>query len=585
MSATPSAPPLSARWLVGPRDAEAEGRLQRELGVPSLVAAVLAQRGLTDPAEADRFLNPSLDHLHDPRELPDYASARDAILGARERKERIYVHGDYDVDGVTSAAILGRFLKAIDCDVLVHVPHRMKEGYGIHRSAVEAAAEAKAKLFLTCDCGVGAHDQVAQANAAGMTVVVTDHHTVGEALPEAAAVINPHRRDSKYPYEELSGAGVVFKLCQGLAAELGLPLNHYFQRYLDLAALGTIADVMPLTGENRIIARYGLAAIPTSRKVGLQALMREAKITLEDGKPLRSYHVGYVLGPRLNAAGRIDDAAMALQLLLESDGAAAGELARQIEEINVARKTEQQRVIDEATEIVLRDGLHERNVIVVGCPGWHSGIVGIVAGRLVDQFRRPTFVLTVSEGGVAKGSARSIPNFNLADALRAHAHLFLSGGGHAMAAGCSFPFERIGEVRDALHAYAAEFLTPEDFVPTYQVDMEVHPDEITMSAIEALSHLEPFGCANPEPLFVARGVTLTQILPTKNPIHVRLKLRAGRTNGIPAIAFGIGERFSAIPGGTEADLLFQPGLDEWKGMRSVKWQIKDFALSEGAPAV
>lgn len=268
------------RWIVGERDREAEGNLQRELGIPSLLAAVLVRRGFHEPAAADRFLNPRLDQLHDPRKLPDYEAAKNAILGAKERDELIFVHGDYDVDGVTSAAIFHRFLSRIGCRVHTHVPHRMREGYGIHLSAVEEAKTLGAKLFLTCDCGVGAHEQVEAAKEAGMAVVVTDHHSVGAELPAAEAVINPHRIDSVYPFSELSGAGVVFKLCEGLSREIGLDVANYHRAYLDLAALGTIADVMPLEDENRIIARFGLERLTETKKVGLRALMREASINL-----------------------------------------------------------------------------------------------------------------------------------------------------------------------------------------------------------------------------------------------------------------------------------------------------------------
>jgi single-stranded-DNA-specific exonuclease len=570
----------TARWQVGARDAEAEAKLQRELGVPSLVAAILVQRGYTDPAVADRFLNPSLDQLHDPRKLPDYEAARDAIMGARERKELIFVHGDYDVDGVTSAALLNRFLTRIGCEVHTHVPHRMREGYGIHRSAVEAAKAAGAKLFLTCDCGIAAFEQVKIAREAGMAVVVTDHHSIGAELPDANAVINPHRADSEYPFAELSGAGVVFRLCDGLSRELSLDLANYYRAFLDLAALGTIADVMPLVDENRIIARFGLQRLAETKKVGIQALMKEARITLEPGKSLRAYHVGFVLGPRLNAAGRLDDADLALQLLIENDADKAAQIASIIEGVNAERKTEQQRIIDEATEMVLSKGWHQRNVIVVGKDGWHSGIVGIVAGRLVEQFHRPTFVVTIDpNSGICKGSARTIPNFHLADAIRAHPDLFLSGGGHAAAAGCSFHFDNFEKVADALHLYAGQKLTPEDFVPTVNIDLEVDFTEVSLQTVEALQMLEPFGCANPEPVFVARGISLAQILPTKNPAHVRLMLRSGTSSAVPGIAFGIGERLTKTGAGCVADLLFQPNVEEWRGMRSLKWQVRDYSVS------
>lgn len=563
-----------ARWIIPDRQPEVEARLQRELGIPALVAAILARRGMTDLDEANAFLNPSLDSLGSPSLLPDYEAACKAILGAKERGELIYIHGDYDVDGVTSAAILDRFLHKIGCKVMTHVPHRMKEGYGIHATAVDAAQAAGAKLFLTCDCGIAAFDQVLQARAAGMAVVVTDHHSIAGDLPEADAVVNPHREGSLYPYSELSGAGVVFRLCEGLTEQVGFPVAKYRDHFLDLAALGTIADVMPLTGENRVIARFGLQRLELTTKVGLKALMREAKV---EG-PLRSYHVGYVLGPRLNAAGRIDDAALALRLLLAQEEAVANDLAVQIENVNHNRRAEQQRIVDEAIERVIATNAHERNIIVISDPGWHAGIVGIVAGRLVEQFRRPVFVMTEDrEKGVSKGSARTIPGFHLADAIHAHPDLFLSGGGHAMAAGCSFHSERLDEVLDTLDGYAGSFLTPADFELTREADVLVQPGEITKEAVEALCAMEPFGCANPEPLFAARGVDLVQLAPTKNPLHMRMTLRQGTGYGVPAMGFNMGERFSEILPGTRLDILFQPVIDSWQGRETLKWHLKDFS--------
>jgi single-stranded-DNA-specific exonuclease len=567
------------RWIVGPRDRAAEAALQNALGLPSLVTAVLAQRGLTDPEAAHHFLNPSLDDLHDPSGLPDYVVARDAIFAAKERGDLIFIHGDYDVDGVTSAAILYRFLSRIGCKVHVHVPHRMKEGYGIHLRAVEEAKTMGAKLFLTCDCGISAMDQVAAAREAGMTVVVTDHHTVGHELPNAHAIVNPHRSDSEYPFAELSGAGVAFKLCAGLTRDLGHPVHAYYRGFLDLAALGTIADVMPLVGENRIIARFGLERLADTKKVGIQSLMRAAQVTLRPGQPLRASDVGWRLGPRLNAAGRIDDAALALKLLLSAEAEEADAIAEEIEAVNVARKAEQSRVMEEAAARAESDGAHRRNVLVVAGEGWHSGIVGIVAGRLAERYRRPTFVLTVNpETGMAKGSARSIPNFNLADAIRAFPHL-MDGGGHAMAAGCAFPAERLADVIDALDGYAGERLTPEDFRPTLQADLELEPEEVTFGAVESLSMMEPFGCENPEPSFVARKMPLSMARPTRNPAHAQVTFRRKGGMAIPGIAFGIGESLCAQPGGCELDVLFAPMVSEYRGMRELKWQVKAFTPS------
>ncbi len=565
-------PMHQSHWQVAVRDHAAEAILCKELGVSRLVASILVHRGISDPKDAEEFLNPDLARLGSPTLLPDYAAARDAIMGARERKELIYIHGDYDVDGITSAAILDRFLRKIGCQVKTHVPHRMKEGYGIHEMAVTAAHEAGAKLFLTCDCGISAFEPVRMAREAGMAVVVTDHHHVGDIIPEAEAVVNPHRPDSKYPFSELCGAGVVFRLCEGLSDELGMPRDKYRDNFLDLAAIGTVADVMPLIGENRIITHFGLQRLAEGRKVGLRALMREANVTA----PLRSSSIGFGLGPRLNAAGRIDDAALSLQLVLCTDENEANELAQKLEVVNTQRKTEQNRIIDEAADRIRETGADQQNVIVLADPGWHPGIVGIVAGRLVEQFRRPVFVLNVDEKNqTIKGSGRSIPKFHLAEAIKAHPELFLSGGGHAMAAGCSFEKGKYQEVVDTLHAYAGTMLTPDDFIPVKRIDAELDPTEITKAAVLEMSKLEPFGFGNPTPQFVARDLEVLSVLPTKNPIHCRASLR-GSGVVAQAMAFNMGERMSSLLVGAKIDALFEAVIDRYNGYETLKWHLRDY---------
>jgi len=568
------------RWVVGERDRPAEERLCKELGIQRLVAALLVQRGYGDPAAAQAFLFPSLDDLHPPHLLPDYTPASQAILGALERKEQIYVHGDYDVDGVSSAAMFHRFLSKRGAKVHTHVPHRMTEGYGIHLDAVEAAVKLDAKLFLTCDCGIAAHEQVAKAREAGMKVVITDHHAIGDRIPEADAVVNPHRTDSAYPYPDLCGAGVAFKLCQGLAHQMGLPIDGFQKAYLDLAALGTIADVMPLTGENRIIAKHGLQRLRETKKPGLVALMRHAQVGQDPGKPLQAYHVGWQLGPRLNAVGRLEAAETALQLLIEEDAHKCDQLAHRLEQVNQTRKIQTMEIVRQAEEAVVEQGLDKRNVIVITGDGWHPGIVGIVAGRLVQRFRRPTFVLSVNpETGICKGSARSIPKFHLAEAIWAFPQL-LSGGGHAMAAGCSFDFARLEEVRTALDGYAGERLTEEDFRATVSIDLELSGDEVTMASAEGLADMEPFGMGNPEPSFFARSVALCQVKPTSNPKHVRLVLKQEPRPPVPGIAFGIGELFTEIGSGAVVDLVFRPDINEFRGTRELQWTVSGFRPCE-----
>jgi single-stranded-DNA-specific exonuclease len=560
-------------WRLCPRLPEQEKVLIAKLGISKIVAALLCQRGLSDPAAAQKFLSPSLDDLGLPSLLPDYRAAEQAILGARERNELIFVHGDYDVDGVTSSSILHRFLNFIGCKVYTHVPHRIKEGYGIHLDAVEEAHRLGARLFLTCDCGIAALAQVERAHELGMVVVVTDHHEIGEKMPDAEAVVNPHRKDSQYPEIHLSGAGVVFRLCEGLAGELGYPIGHYRRAYLDLACLGTIADVMPLLGENRLIAKFGLESLANTKKVGLKALMREANVGQDPARPLEAYHVSWFLGPRLNAAGRIENAAQALELLIERDEAVASRIAQQLEVLNTDRKVLTQTTVEEAIQLVLADRLNERKVIVVAGENWHPGIVGIVAGRLVDSFNRPALALSVDRiTGKCKGSARSIPNFHFAEALWAFPGL-LSGGGHAMAAGCSFDFEDLERVRESLNAYADERLCDEDLVPIVSVDLEIDSGDLNDKTMEELALMEPFGCENRSPIFLASGVEVNSVTPTKNPAHVQLKLTQSQDR-VTGIAFNLGERFATVQPGTFLNLLFSAQMNDFRGRKNIQWQVK-----------
>ncbi len=563
-------------WSTGERSPEIERLLCDKIGISSLVAAVLARRGISTPEAANAFLDASLDGLHDPTLLPDYRAAVDAILGAKERGETIYVHGDYDVDGVTSAALFSRFLEKIGCKVVTHVPHR-KDGYGLCAAAVEDAVAHGAKLLLTCDCGISAIEEVEFAKAAGLAVVVTDHHPVGASLPRADAVVNPQRTDSLYPFAHLSGAGVVFKLCAGITKEIGWPLAKYYDHFLDLAALGTIADVMPLVGENRIIARHGLARIVESSKPGLKALLRVSGVAdkLSGTGRLRAWHVSFGLGPRLNAAGRVDDARVALLLLLSKDEQESADLARKLEDLNEQRRAEQDRIVEAAMEQVLSTGRDKNSVILVYGDDWHPGVVGIVAGRLAERFHRPAFVVSVDkETGRAKGSARSIPAFNVAQAIHDHPGL-IQGGGHAAAAGFGFAASQLAEVESSLVSYANARLKPEDFLSRVDVDLAIQPAEATLAAVEGLEKLEPFGLSNPTPLFMLGGMTLSQVIQTRNPDHPQALLVLNGFPPIRAAAFGMGKRLSDADNGSVIDAVVQLSVDEYKGNRKVKWVLKD----------
>lgn len=562
----------SANWLILEADPILTQRLESELMLHPVVARALVNRGISNLRDAEIFLSPSLDHLHDPKLMPDYEPAVKAILGAKERGERIFVHGDYDVDGVTSTALFTRFLRRIGCDVVPHVPHRMKEGYGIHPSAIEAAREMNAKLFLTCDCGVGAHEQVAAAKALGMAVVVTDHHEVPTVLPEADAVINLHRTDSSYPFTDLAGVGVAFKLCEGISEELGLPKAQFYRAFLDLAALGTVADVMPLVGENRILTKFGLQALAETKKVGLQALKTVSSV----GAPVSTMDIGFKLAPRLNAAGRIDDAAMSLDLLLEDDLSRAAEMADQLDAINSERKATQGAQLEQAIQAIKDEGFDKDFVIVVAREEWHGGIVGLVANKVVEHFKRPAFILSIdSDAAIAKGSARSIPAFNLFAAIENHREILIGGGGHKAAAGISVSLSNLEVFRQRVNDYARTILTEADFVPTLIADAELLGTEADLEAARALTTLEPFGQENPEPLFVIRNVELASIEPTKNPGHLRIQARSSDGSIRRLMGFGFGERLAGTKPGTQADVLVRIEDNRYQGASTLNWILQD----------
>lgn len=567
-----------ARWRATERNEFAEALLQRELGIGKVLAAALAERGITDPAEAEAFLYPKLDHLHDPKLLPDYHLALKEILGARERKEMIFLHGDYDVDGMTSAAMLYRFLRVIGCEICVHVPHRMKEGYGIHASKIEDAHAMGAKLFLTCDCGASAIEQIGRARELGMNVVVTDHHHVGAQHPDANAFVNPHRADSKYPFANLCGAGVALKLCHGITEELGFPVERFYRAYLDLAALGTIADVMPLVGENRVIAKLGLRELSTTKKVGLQALFSVSQLSQAASRGFDAQHVSYQIAPRLNAAGRIDDAVVSLDLLLSETLEEALPLAQRLENFNQERKAEQERIIAEAIEQVEANNLETAPIIIVIGEGWHKGVIGIVAGRIRELYNRPAFVMARDpETGDISGSGRSIPGFNLARMIEDHPDL-LDGGGHTKAAGMSVKAANVEEMREKLLDYAQEMIDPEDLEASSTYCTELGIGEVTLKDVDELSMLDPVGEGNWKPRFLVRNASCVEIKSTKNPEHVMLTV--AHEGARPAVfkAFRFGGRLEGFSPGTSGDYLVELEANEFRGEREVQWTVKDLDI-------
>jgi single-stranded-DNA-specific exonuclease len=557
-----------------PPDPARTSALAAALGIPEPLAALLVQRGMGEPAVARAFLRPELQQLSDPLAWADMERATAVIASAVRAGDPILVHGDYDVDGQCAAALLTRVLRAAGARVEAFVPHRLRDGYDFGPAGIAAARAAGARLVITCDCGITAVDAVADANAAGLTVVVTDHHMPGDVLPPAAAVLDPRRPDCPSSDKDLCGTGVAFKLSQALVRELGLSPNLPLH-FLDYVALATVADVVPLAGENRVLVRHGLKLLATSRWAGLAALVETAGL---GGKPLRAGHVGYILAPRLNAAGRIGDAMDGLRLLLSDDPAEAVRLARELETLNARRQQIDQQILTEATDLAEASLGPDDRALVLGADGWHPGVIGIVASRLVERFGRPTF-LVAWEGDTGRGSGRSIPGFDLHGALHTVAGYLERYGGHPMAAGLTVRRDRFDDFRVAFLRVAGEFLRPEDLAPAQRVDLEVPLGAVSPELERLVRHFEPCGAGNPAPVFGVRGARAVGARRVGTN-HLRFTL-ADDSGALPAIGFRWADLVPSDWLVRPVDVAFKLERDEWQGRAVVQARVAAILPSPG----
>ncbi len=545
--------------------------LHRELSLPEPICRLLALRGLSTPDAARRFLRPRLDQLRDPFGLAGMAEAVARVERALDRRERILVHGDYDVDGVCSAALLARVLRRLGAEVDAFVPHRVTDGYDLGPAGLRRAAELGASLIVTADCGTAAHDAVAAAAAAGIDVIVTDHHTPEATLPPAVAVVNPRRRDCGYG-EPLCGAGVAFKLCQALGERRGLE-KEWLWWQLDLVGLATIADLVPLTGENRVLARYGLKVIKDSRNAGVRALVRSAGLT--GRKELVAGHVSHILGPRLNAAGRLGDAFDGVRLLLSDDDREAGRLADGMESSNRARQSLDREMLAQALALLETSYDPERDwAIVLAREEWHPGVIGIVASRIVERVNRPTVLIALNGAPHARGSARSIRGFHLYEALAECSGLLVRFGGHKYAAGLDIAPERIDELRAALNAYAHRVLSPRDLVPQVEIDLELSLSQADAELHRLLRHFGPFGAGNPSPVLAVRAARVLGRPRVVGEGHLKLELTQGGAR-LPAIGFRMGERLAQLAGVDHVDVAFQLQENDWNGRTELQARLVD----------
>ena len=578
------------RW----RWQDADDRLNRTadqladgLDVHPLVARLLARRGVQHVDEGRAFLGPKLTQLHDPAALPGVEPAARRIVSAIGQQQPIVIYGDYDVDGITGSAILWHTLTALGAEVSTYVPHRIDEGYGLNSEALRQIAGAGTRpLVVSVDCGITAIEPARVARELGLDLIVTDHHAFDpEALPEACALVHPALPPApgSIPAAEpspLCGAGVALKLAWQVARahcrsqRVPEPMRDLLMDLLSFAALGTVADVVPLVGENRVITSYGLGQIKRTRFAGLNAMIDAAKLRSET---IDAYHVGFVLGPRLNACGRMGHAEDAVRLLTVADDAEAAKIATFLTQQNERRRAAERAIFSEAREMVCQRGADQPDcrAIVLGKEGWHQGVIGVVASRLVDAFARPAVVLSI-ENGEARGSARSVDGVSICRALEhCQAHLS-SHGGHDMAAGLRLPADAVEAFAEALVAHVNGLLSPDDLVPALDLDAHCALGDVTLEMVGQLQRLAPFGRGNPAPLLCVRGVRMAY--PPRrvgnNGAHLKFTV-AHQGRFVNAIAFGLGDLAGQLPAGTDLDVAFEPTINSWQGRRTAEMQVKD----------
>lgn len=564
---------MQKRWTVLSTDNEQVCQLKNSLGINKSLCRILVQRGIYTFEEAHNFFRPQLSKLHDPWTMKDMLKAVTRILSAINKNEKILVFGDYDVDGTTSVACLYQFLKSIYSEVSFYVPHRYREGYGVSLTGIEFAKEKNYSLIISLDCGIKSVDLIQHAKEIGIDFIVCDHHLPDEKIPDAVAVLDPKQKDCSYPFKELCGCGVAFKLMQAISDELKLPDESYL-KFIDLVAVAIAADIVPITDENRILTFYGLKKVNENPATSLKALLHLAGMQ----KQIHTNGLVFIIAPRINAAGRMDDAKKAVQLFIEKDYNRALELAGLLHNDNTERREADATITDEALAIIENDVvLRERKTTVVYKAHWHKGVVGIVASRLIENYYRPTIVLTKS-GDVIAGSARSVPGFNLYEAIHACREHLLGYGGHFAAAGLSMHEEKLSAFIDSFEEVVANTIDENLLTPEIVIDAELSFSEINPTFINVLNQMEPFGPGNMRPVFVSRRVTDTGYSKTVKEQHIKFVLQQ-HDKVFTGIGFNMADKFFLIEKHLPLDVVYTLDWNEWNGERMIQLRVIDFALS------
>lgn len=566
---------MQKRWNILSFDKEKTLSLQQRLRINKTLCQILVQRQIDTYDKAHNFFRPQLSHLHDPWLMKDMLKAVTRVLSAIKKEEKILVFGDYDVDGTTAVACMYQFLKSIYPHVAYYIPHRYKEGYGVSQAGIEFASENDFTLIIALDCGIKSTQLINYAKQLGIDFIICDHHLPDDIIPDAVAVLDPKQKDCNYPYKELCGCGVGFKLMQALSEELQLPSSSYL-KYIDLVAVAIAADIVPIDGENRILAFYGLKKVNEYPSVSLKALLTLAGMQ----KHVHINSLVFIVAPRINAAGRMDDAKKAVQLFIEEDYDKALDYAKLLHNDNTERKEADTNITDEALCIIENDTvLKQRKTTVVYKEHWHKGVVGIVASRLIENYYRPTVVLTKS-GDIIAGSARSVPGFNLYEAIHACREHLLGYGGHFAAAGLTMYEEKLPDFIDSFEKVVAETIQEDLLTPEIVIDAEISFREINSTFLSIVEQMEPFGPANMRPVFITRNVKDTGYSKIVKEQHIRFVLQQ-HDKVFTGIGFNMAQKFPLLETNMPLDIVYTLENNEWNGEKMIQLKVIDLRIASG----
>ncbi|MEE1530979.1 MAG: single-stranded-DNA-specific exonuclease RecJ [Clostridia bacterium] len=556
---------MNKKWEVCKENKNDIDKISKENGLSNLISSILASRGIIEKEDVREFLNPTRDDFHDPFLMPDMEKAVDRILKAIQTQEKTIIYGDYDVDGITSITVLKKFLEERNLQVGEYIPNRLNEGYGLNKEAVKKIAKQGYKLIITVDCGISCIEEIKYATELGLEVIVTDHHEPAEELPKCLAVVDAKRKDNQYPFNQLAGVGVVFKLIQAISIKLNLD-NREYLKYLDIVCVGTISDIVPLVDENRVITKLGLKLVPISKNIGLRTLLASTGY-----KEVNSTTISFGIAPRINACGRMGEEKEALRLFLTNDLHEAKEITERLNNYNLERQETEKRIFKQALEQI-ENGEKDKSCIVLGQEGWHHGIIGIVASKVTDIYFKPS-ILICFEGEEGKGSGRSIPGFNLHDAVMNCDTYVEKFGGHSMAIGINVKRENFEKFKKEFEEYTQNSHIS-DIIPIIQIDKQVDIKKINIQEVNELKLLEPYGEGNKMPVFLIKNLKILSIRSLSEGKHIKLKLGIDN-HMIDAIGFNMGEVADKYLIGDKVDIVGSLEVNQFGGNENIQVNLKD----------